>query len=127
MAKIANSVIGTKPADQVVVGKAEKKTPRISGYLVGLFAFAVMSITLAVPAMAATPDINLTWVGTMFASLIAAANLCAAPTQSFIETWFPVIVEFVVYGVIIGILGLVGFACRGVIMAGVRMLENVLK
>jgi hypothetical protein len=126
MAKIANSVIGTKPAEVDMVEKAEKKT-KPSGIFAVLFAFVASACLLAFPAMAATPDINLTWVGTMFSSLITAANLCAAPAQSFIETWFPVIVEFVVYGVILGILGLIGFAFRGVIMAGVKMLENILK
>lgn len=95
-----------------------------------VLAFMGLMVSLAgfgMPVAAATPDINLTWVGTMFASLVEAFNMLATPTQTLIETWFPVLIEIIVYGVIFGVIALIGYACRGVVMAFVKMIENAIK
>jgi hypothetical protein len=127
MAKQANSNMETETADQPVeVTKAQNVTKIPRAVFTALAVFAMSFIMLAIPVQAATPDINLTWVGTMFASLVGAFNLCAAPVQELIEAWFPVVIEIVVYGGIIAVIGLIIYAVRGVIMTVIHMLESVL-
>lgn len=126
MAKTATSNLKTEPADKSVEVKKAQLTTIPRAVFTALAVFAMSLIVMAFPAQAAAPDINLTWVGTMFASLVEAFNLCAAPTQSLIEAWFPVIIEIVIYGGIIAIIGLIIYACRGVIMTVIHMLESVL-
>jgi len=128
MAKIANSCVGTKPADQAVVEKEPKKNKSVLRFAIPAFAVAMVALLVGLGApVSAEVSLNLTWIGTMFASLIEAVNTCAVPFETFMETWFPILIELIVYGVIFGVIAVVGYAFRGIIMADVRMLEGILQ
>lgn len=124
MATAANSITEARPADQASVSKGKEKKPKAS---MNVFLMLLVSAAMLVLPAAAAPSINLTWVGPMIGSLFDAITSIAPNVQSFVEAWFPVIVELVVYGAIIAVIGLGVYAFRGFIEAGIRMIETIFK
>ncbi len=107
LTKIQNFRTARKEAQEIQNAQETVTTPKRSWrpFLnVGavLTAFCLM-MEAAIPRAAAA-DLNLSWIGTMFASIVDGLVPIFPSLDTLIDAGFPLIVKIVIYGAILGLI-----------------------
>lgn len=114
-----------KPLDVVPAGKVSTmKKPDVSTLRSIMPAFLALGfgglVCLFMPA--ASAELNLSFVGTLFGTLFAAMTSIIPSFETFIDAGFPVLIKVIIYIAIIGVIGLGVYFFRNVIEKIIAMI-----
>jgi hypothetical protein len=114
-----------KPVEVVPAGTVSTmKTPQKSMLRSIMPAFVALGfgglVCMFMPA--ASAELNLTFVGTLFSTLFAALTSIMPSFETFIDAGFPLLIKIIIYVAIIGVIGLGLYFFREVIQKIIHMI-----
>lgn len=114
-----------KPLEVVPAGKVSTmKKPDVSMLRSIMPAFLALGfgglVCMFMPA--ASAELNLTFVGTLFSTLFAALTSIMPSFETFIDAGFPLLIKIIIYVAIIGVIGLGLYFFREVIQKIIHMI-----